>query len=455
MTINIIDTLNPLGAFPVADFKDISSLSSSQQVWYIDPVAGLDTNTGASSITALNTVKELERRLRVMTLPYYEVYVLNDLPTTDTIGLSPALVQKTDGGSSAEVVIYWYGQRTIVASGTFTANGTTSTPASNLRPTLTDSGVADWTPHIGRTVVVTSGASSGFITHIQTNVGAGVANCNYWHNCTAVTPSVFPGSSPAIPPLSGDSYNIVTFTKARRAKTTTNGVRQYFNNFDFTDMVYFGSSASLTSSSNSSAGMIFTSCKIDQRISLSVHVAYFFWGCSIYNTANNGITPDRTRLSITLCSVVNTVANGSFILINYGSFVNFSYNVVNNARVQLFAGSFALIQSEMGIFNSGSGILVGNGCTLEISGVPVYGNGNTIGLDMRVGASVSLASAAVPLMTLTGTTELNVEATANHIPPLVGGAVVPAALPCTTWAQWIANFNKSLLTAKGTRLVQQ
>lgn len=432
-----------------------ASAYSSQQVWYVDPVSGVDTNTGVSAPTALKTIKELDKRLRIMTLPIYEVHVLNDLPITDPIGLSPVLVQKNDGASKTEVEVYWYGQRTVVASGAFTANGTTSTPASNLAPTLTNSGVADWTTHLGKTLVVTSGASLGFITHILKNVGAGVARCNYWHNCTAWTPLGFPGSSPAAPPLSGDTYNIVTFTKAPRARTSTNGVRQYFNNFDFTDMVFFGSSASITSSSNSSAGISFISCKMDHKFSFSVHVAYFLWGCCIHNTNGTGMAPDRCRLNVTLCGFLNTSANGNAMSINYGSFANFGYNVMQNARVQIFAEAYVLIQNETGVFDSGSGFLVGAGCSLEvIGGKAVYGDGNVIGMELRVGSSIFISPGASALITITGTTELSVEAIANHIPPLVSGAVVPTALPCTTWAQWVANFSKSLVTAKGTKLVE-
>jgi len=51
----------------VVDPKDISSVGASQSVWYVDPIAGLDTNTGVSAGTALQSCNELRRRLRMMT----------------------------------------------------------------------------------------------------------------------------------------------------------------------------------------------------------------------------------------------------------------------------------------------------------------------------------------------------------------------------------------------------
>jgi hypothetical protein len=448
MTINIIDTLNPLGAFPIADAKDIDSVSSSQQVWYVDPIAGLDTNTGISNITALKTVRELNRRLRILTLPDYEIHILNDLPVNDPIGLTSNIVSRTSYSARILTRVFWYGQRNVVGSGTFTANGTSSTPASNLAPTLTDSGVADWTSNVGKTIVVTSGASSGFIAHILKNLGAGVARCSYWHNCTAYTPTVTPGFSPTTPPLSGDSYSTVEFTKvySQRAGNCPE-VAQYFNNFDFTvapnSLFYISLGLSTTA--------YFVSCKTNQNMSMGPG-SHFYLGNMFYVSTGSGIQCFRGRGILVMCAGYHTT-NDTLLIANNQAHIQISNCMFQNSQIRCETQAALILGTgEAGFFDSiYQAISIGSVSTVTMDTVNVFGNGNARGFLAFRGAFVQKFATAN--VYLTGTDELSIDLQTTHIPPLVGGAVVPAAVTMNTWALLAAApFNGTCIGPSGATI---
>jgi hypothetical protein len=91
----------------------------SQLTWYIDPVTGVDSNDGASSLTALKTFAELARRwgvfgvLKPSTGSLITVNILNDLPSTDRLSCKISL--------AANVSVLIKGVATTLATGTLSS----------------------------------------------------------------------------------------------------------------------------------------------------------------------------------------------------------------------------------------------------------------------------------------------------------------------------------------------
>lgn len=97
----------------------------------------------------------------------------------------------------------------------------------------------------------------------------------------------------------------------------------------------------------------------------------------------------------------------------------------------------------LGVFSSaGNGIEVGAGAI--ITGANLYGASNGgYGITVNYGGKVQVTAAP----TITGTSgDLQFCGAATAIPPLTGGAAVPAASALATWAQWAAApFNSKVV----------
>jgi hypothetical protein len=447
MTINIIDRLSPLGAFPVADFKNVASVASSQSVWYVDSVAGNDANTGVSSGTALQTVMELRRRLFLLTLPVYEIYILNDLPASDPIGLSSVSLPSTAAPTNIRTRVFWYGQRIIVASGTFTANGTNTVPASNLASSITDSSVADWNVHVGKMLVVTSGPSSGFIVWMLKDLGAGVCRTSTWINPT-LTPLVSPSSSEQVPPLSGATYDLVTLTKVNRISSPGMDTENYFSNFDFTNM------SSSNSSIQTPRNVLCSSCKFSATIPLGE--SFVAYGSLFYVTTFSGFS-FATKSFLGGCASFSTINGPHFTTNLFRLYLLLTTHTSQNGYIDVSDGGRVAFQSNNGFFNTtpNLGLYISRrGVVTTLSGtVNLYGSGHSIALRIEKCSSMHINTSSTVHMT--GTTQISINSKTSLIPPLVAGAAVPAAAPMTTWAEFLAApFSGIVVDSDGTTLVR-
>lgn len=101
-----------------------------QATWYVDPLNGTDVSSGASPATALATVAEVGRRLlHVRQNSSFTVNVLNDVPNTDSFVDMRRLVGGPSNSSLYGSLITFQGQRTVQTTITLAAGTKQSDPA--------------------------------------------------------------------------------------------------------------------------------------------------------------------------------------------------------------------------------------------------------------------------------------------------------------------------------------
>ncbi len=135
----------------------------TQAAWFVDSVAGLDTNTG-SSTSPLKTVAELQTRFEAKRIVQNTTITLIGTFTTDVVAL-----QCTQAAGTSLVVTAAATLQTTGAVTAFTAlNGATDQDAEVTDATVT------WALHVGRRIRLTSGANVGAIATVLKDLGAGV-----------------------------------------------------------------------------------------------------------------------------------------------------------------------------------------------------------------------------------------------------------------------------------------
>lgn len=137
--------------------------------WFLDSVNGDDGNDGLTSVTALASAEELSRRLAVP-IPIAHPVTVHVAP--GNYGTLAVSVIQDAVACPFDVV----GTPTLTSIGTVTSY-TDRIVASNQASHLVASGVSDWTPHVGKMLVVTAGASVGAVAWVakaNPNNGSGV-----------------------------------------------------------------------------------------------------------------------------------------------------------------------------------------------------------------------------------------------------------------------------------------
>ena len=193
---------------------DLSWLVANQ--WFIDAVNGNDENDGQTSLTALRTHGELERRWNGNTIvptqasgannEFCTVNILTSLPASDPVVPRVRLAPRK---------LLWYrgGAETVLYSGTFTAV-TPANPAGNEGLLLTDAAIGTWAPHLGRRWrITTAGVRQNTIGWVARDMGALQARSgapyqpfNMDPATVALWPRLFNGTLRT--PLVGDAFNI-------------------------------------------------------------------------------------------------------------------------------------------------------------------------------------------------------------------------------------------------------
>lgn len=181
---------------------------AQQLTWHLKPVTGNDENNGATANTAIKTIAELMRRLPRTRINTYTVNLLESISTSEILLL--------DGLSDFLGYVNFVGIRTQVATGSVTATDAYNS-ATKQDGTITDSAKANdfWAAHLGRLVVLTSGANVGAWAWVDKNF-AGTKKCRvsmFWNM------DLFDVVSPQV----GDTYAIYTMPIAWGAKTTVTG----------------------------------------------------------------------------------------------------------------------------------------------------------------------------------------------------------------------------------------
>ena len=211
-----------------------------QTVWYVDPVAGNDENTGAAANAALKTIAEQCRRLRwAVGGTAYTVNVLANVPSTDLCNPQIRLLKGTSPTVFGTTVQY-IGQRTVVRTGT-TAAGTTQTnpaaAAATAQAEITDATVG-WAADRGELIVAANGDTAWVLTG-KTNAVGSAGRVSDWRTSANAFSAAGPGA--------GAAYSVVTLTTWQAqvvgnegAGTNTAGiggvVATNFQNFHFNDL---------------------------------------------------------------------------------------------------------------------------------------------------------------------------------------------------------------------------
>lgn len=402
----------------------------NQLNYFVDPVSGNDENTGLDSSHPVKTIKELSYRLGDHIIRGITVNLLNDLPSTDSLGqlVFRGVVDSSITGGQPQINVV--GQMVTTRTGTFSA-ATSQVPASNLAASASDTSVSDWTSDVGNMIVVTSGAVVGSFAWVLKDLGSNTARLTQW------TLSSFMGNSAA--PSASDTYKIVTLTAVPSSvpellgQTKVGAAEQVLlTNISF--------AAALQITRDTENQHNFRGCKIAGLFTVSggrVEVA----GC-----LSNTIT--ATGPDSWLRMDQSGILSSSATVFSSGAGFNFVNVVVQGSGgLQLVNNANGLITTSLGIFDStGTGLIVGQGSYLDVS-TALFGSGNLVGTDVRRNGRLRLAGGITP--TLTGTTELNFESTTTAISPLVSGATVPAAASISTWAAWAAApFSKFVVSYK-------
>lgn len=397
----------------------------AQASWFIDPVNGSDGYAGTTSGAPLLTIKELTARLGTTINRGFTVTLLNNIISTDPLSQLNFLSQWDNTLSAATPTITIIGTQTVSRSGTVTT-AAVPVPASNLASQIQDTGVVSWTTDVGKLLVMTSGTSNGAMAWVLKDIGSNTARLSRWYN------SAFSAVAPT--PSPGDTYNIVTFTQAGNnlpnlpnGESNTNAI--VIRNIEFT--------ATLNPSRDVGLQLSFQGCKFSGAFTnngKNTLASACLFAASVNDTQSTSFMQVNSCASLTVTD--------SFTVAGSAIFNDF---VSQGGQVSINAG--ATVQAtNLSIFDfAGIGLTIRNS-TLEVL-TSLYGNGNTQGVEVRFAGKLRIVGGFTP--TLTGTTEVQLEASATAIPPLTAGASVPAASALTTWAQWAASpFSGNVMSYK-------
>ena len=170
-----------------------------QAAWFIDGTAGNDENVGSTSLTALKTAAELERRIDNQTLQQRTVVTqLTDL--NEWVKLTLKFV---DSAADTQEFQWLGGTLTSLHTGQISAV-TALAPNTNVPEKVAD-GALVWTPFIGQRIRLTDGANAGATAWIVKDEGAGVARTSNFQIFDPAAPLEAPA---LVQPAINDHYQI-------------------------------------------------------------------------------------------------------------------------------------------------------------------------------------------------------------------------------------------------------
>lgn len=154
--------------------------------WYLDAVTGNDQNDGLTPATALQSGIELQRRLGPQARWTASVAIHVGTGGVNSLCLRGETV---DAGVSVDII----GTPTLVADAGTVSAYTAMDHVTPRSPTLTCTGVTDWTPYVGKRVRLTSGTNIGACTWIlKANpdaLGLNVARTSAWYKTNDIVPT--------------------------------------------------------------------------------------------------------------------------------------------------------------------------------------------------------------------------------------------------------------------------
>lgn len=385
----------------------------NQATWYIDSTNGNDEADGSSSGTPIKSLKEFTHRLARRS--YATALAINILGTSFTDSLTQIILELPPTGTLTIT-----GTQTVTATGTITtassAVASTNTPAK-----VQDTNVADWSTFGGARLLFTSTRQ----TFIGSDLGNGEARVVPW---TAVSGL---GSSP---PTAGTAYSIADLT-------TVSGVPTIFGSNATTTitLVNLRWSAALSLLGGGVCGSVysFRTCYIPSLFLEAARVTITKCSIGILGSSNGGISQPSLTISTSLigggCSLVN------------GTIAQFTSCLFDTCGLFISASQATL--SSIGIFDaeSADGLDIRSSAQVVLSS-GLFGTGNG-SYGLRIIGSSRFTYSTIP--TITGVNGDLAFTESTPIPPLVGGADVPAGANLSSWAELAAApFNGCVFSYK-------
>lgn len=411
-----------------------------QPAWYIDPVGGHDGADGATATSALKTWAEFVRRVRTVSVAM----------TVTILGSLSEPLRGTFQASRPGAALTIAGAPTVLASGS-TSTFVDPVPATNTRGTVTvtdltnSGGPTNFTGYVGKMLRATVAGSYKHLPVLR--AAAGVAQGGYW--CQDLSNAL---------PANGSLVEVLDLVTTPTAQIYAFGLPVRVEYLKFTsvstgDVPFVATFLPLVGLSGTVLQGAFSACEFAQSIGANPGGVTWVLGCLFGAGGASSII----------------AMGGSMSFIGGGSLRSLFTNVPGKVRFQGFTfqggglvvgGTSAGTSSSagpvcvealsattgLGIFDApGDAITVMNDSSLSVASP--YGSGSAgRGLVTMLGGFTRVTGNP----TITGATgDLLFDGDPNAIPPLVAGAVVPAAAPLTTWAQWAAApFSRNVVSYK-------
>lgn len=398
---------------------------SSQAAWFIDPVSGNDRNAGDTQGTALRTWAEFVSRVRVVSVSMV-VTIMSNIA-------EPLVGEFVATGTG--ILLEINGTPTILA----TATGTTFTDpvrsGVQAMGTMTAGNIADFTPYLGKMLRSSDGRYAPII-----GVSGVAPQLPYWAD------ENFSLNKPA----NGVEVDILGLTTTPSVQVSVVGMTVTVRYIRTTDTSY---SNGPWIRSSSLPGAAWVACDFAGYLATLSDVVLF--GCLFSGTSGGPSSSAYTTLMGGGAQCSFYIVGSSPIVVS-GFIINGGGTVANGLTVgngSNFAAPSPFASAGgaygLGVFNcTGDAVVLGQGATCSFQSLFGAGNGG-YGLNINYGARAWCATTP----TITGTSgDLRFCGAATAIVPPVAG-VLPAAASLTSWAEWVANFNKQVMNyGNGTSL---
>jgi hypothetical protein len=453
MTIGVIDRIAPLGAFPVADAKDVVSLSETQATWYIDPLTGNDDNDGATSLTALASWAGLLKRLGPAPLlrQTTTINILSSLNVLDLVTISHIR------NLSGSIIIQGVSQ--VVAVGILT--GVTALDVPTNQPfVLQDSLVADWTPHLGKIIRITSGLRINDYGVLDENLGGGSVRVT---GLIDGSNSAFVSAAPS-DPIIGDTYEVLDPTYTTITPSITSFARFQTSGVFIRDLAISTTSSiqlgPLGASNNGFVnGTTLQRCKLTGTHLGAIRLVGTWWSGTTATVRHHGSGVLQLRGSRVSTPV-------GYFGCSSNAYYNFLDNTIIRCRVKAEAlGCIIQASYPFGTYRQRAlGLYGALQLECELGGMfhvtdALYGSVTTSTGTIVVDNSVTgnwrhgwrLLYTGTPKVVASNGVDFYISGATQFLPNLeaYAGGSLPALSPCTTWAQLVAApFNGSLFYNK-------
>jgi hypothetical protein len=448
---------------------------TDQKDWKVSPATGNDENLGGVGFP-LKTLAEFSRRVtrfKFGTAVQYDIECLDAIPSTDCLRFTGEVEPQPGAPNVFPVLLR--GRNTsiyagVTGAGCLITNPTLGVIAGSAPPNtqaIFDGGVGfdattggNLNPLLGKMILM----ANGVIAWITRGLGGTLAQVSEF--CTVVdaipSPSITLVTAASVG--AGIAYDVMDKI-AFGAEMISVGSplwRYRFRDLDFTPS---GLAESFTFKASAFSLIM---CRIQRRPGFSATNGTFF-ACGVdFNALTSLAVTDGCAIVFSACGLRNielVPTNSCSMTVqdthNEGGYVRMA---ITAAATPAFGGSFVagiLLAGNMsfrgvrgyGNFNAPAGRsgVIGrrNGTMLVLS--PLYGKGNTVrGAEIAEGCKMLILSTQTPIIEgAAGEVQLDGSATALPALEASAGAVLPAAAPLTTWAEWAAApFSRNVMSYK-------